>query len=190
MNKNLFRAVIILFILFFIGLIFFGNYKKSENKINSSCFIIKTYKIQGNSLFPLLNNSEKVLLLEGYYNCNPLQRGDIIAEVDYFPLIIMTSNGEREFPPAFLRRCIHLTMQPRREFIELENIISNHIVLDEEKRAKLKEIIEEFIHKDIESEYLSIDQLLNAVFLKLEGVEILDKDNEPLLKSIWKSLSV
>ena len=23
-----------------------------------------------------------------------------------FPVVVMTSNGEREFPPAFLRRCI------------------------------------------------------------------------------------
>jgi len=114
--------------------------------------------------------------------------GDIEADIDYFPLIIMTSNDEREFPPAFLRRCIHLTMQPRREFDELENIISKHIQLDDEKRAKLKNIIDEFIERDIEKEYLAIDQLLNRVFLELEGVDI--ENNEPLLKSIWKSLLV
>jgi len=115
-------------------------------------------------------------------------RGNIEANIDKFPLIVMTSNGEREFPPAFLRRCIHLTMQPRREFSQLENIISNHIELDDEKKAKLKNIIEEFIAKDTEKEYLAIDQLLNRVFLELEGINI--ENNEPLLKSIWKSLSV
>ena len=114
--------------------------------------------------------------------------GNIEADIDYFPLIVMTSNGEREFPPAFLRRCIHLTMQPRREFSQLENIISNHIELDDTKRAKLERIIHEFIAKDTNREYLAIDQLLNRVFLELEGVNI--QDNEPLLKSIWKSLSV
>jgi len=114
--------------------------------------------------------------------------GNIEANIDKFPLIVMTSNGEREFPPAFLRRCIHLTMQPRREFTELENIISSHIELDDEKKAKLKNIIEEFIAKDAEKEYLAIDQLLNRVFLELEGIDI--DNNEPLLKSIWKSLSV
>ena len=114
--------------------------------------------------------------------------GDIEATINSFPLIIMTSNGEREFPPAFLRRCIHLTMHPRREFDELEKIIEGHIELDEDKRAKLKSIIEEFSKKDIDTEYLAIDQLLNRVFLELEGVDI--ENNEPLLKSIWKSLSV
>ena len=115
-------------------------------------------------------------------------RGNIEANIDKFPLIVMTSNGEREFPSAFLRRCIHLTMQPRREFTQLENIISSHIELDDEKRAKLKNIIEEFIAKDTNKEYLAIDQLLNRVFLELEGIDI--DNNEPLLKSIWKSLSV
>jgi MoxR-like ATPase len=115
-------------------------------------------------------------------------KGNIEANIDNFPLIVMTSNGEREFPPAFLRRCIHLTMKPRREFSQLENIISNHIELDDDKRAKLKNIIEEFIAKDTEKEYLAIDQLLNRVFLELEGINI--ENNEPLLKSIWKSLSV
>lgn len=115
--------------------------------------------------------------------------GDIEADIDYFPLIIMTSNDEREFPPAFLRRCIHLTMKPRREFKELEDIITNHdIELNDATRAKLNNIIEEFIEKDTDKEYLAIDQLLNRVFLELEGIDI--ENNEPLLKSIWKSLLV
>jgi MoxR-like ATPase len=29
---------------------------------------------------------------------------------DAFPLIVMTSNGERDFPPAFLRRCLRIEM--------------------------------------------------------------------------------
>ena len=32
-----------------------------------------------------------------------------------FPLVFMTSNGEKDFPPAFLRRCLRLEMAgPRR----------------------------------------------------------------------------
>ena len=119
-----------------------------------------------------------------------ITKGKIEAKINHFPLIIMTSNGEREFPPAFLRRCIHLTMQPRRKFDELENIINNHFhsSLNESEKEKITTIIEAFIEKDSEKEYCSIDQLLNAVFLELKGVEILEKDT--LLKSIWKSLSV
>jgi len=128
----------------------------------------------------------KVKTLDG--KSAKVTKGNIEADIDNFPLIIMTSNNEREFPPAFLRRCIHLDMKPRREFSQLENIISSHIELDDEKRAKLENIIKEFIAKDTEKEYLAIDQLLNRVFLELEGINI--ENNEPLLKSIWKSLSV
>ncbi len=133
-----------------------------------------------------VTNEHKVKTLDG--NSAKVTKGDIEADIDYFPLIVMTSNGEREFPPAFLRRCIHLTMQPRREFAELEDIISKHIELDDTKRVKLKTVITEFIAKDTDREYLAIDQLLNRVFLELEGIDI--ESNEPLLKSIWKSLSV
>jgi MoxR-like ATPase len=31
-----------------------------------------------------------------------------------FPLVILTSNGERDFPPAFLRRCLRLNMRDLR----------------------------------------------------------------------------
>ena len=132
------------------------------------------------------NSKHQVRTLDGKEST--IENGVVEAEIDYFPLIIMTSNGEREFPPAFLRRCIHLTMQPRREFLELERIILNHIELSDEEREDLREIIEAFSQKDVNSDYLAIDQLLNAVFLKLKGVNILDR--EQLLSSIWKSLSV
>ena len=29
-----------------------------------------------------------------------------------FPFVVLTSNGERDFPAAFLRRCIRLRMPP------------------------------------------------------------------------------
>ncbi len=118
----------------------------------------------------------------------PITEGKVIADIDHFPLIIMTSNGEREFPPAFLRRCIHLTMHRRREFEELEKIIEKHLKLSEQERKEIREIIEEFSQKDIDKEYLSTDQLLNAIFLKLKGIDVLS--DEKLLASIWKSLSV
>jgi len=132
-----------------------------------------------------INSQHKVKTLDG--DNITIKDGNIEAEINHFPLIIMTSNGEREFPPAFLRRCIHLTMQPRREFTQLEKIINNHMNLTDEEKAQLEEIIEEFLNKDIETEYLAIDQLLNAVFMKLKGVDVLNK--EELLNSIWKSLS-
>ncbi len=130
-------------------------------------------------------DEQKVSIVKGKIEVNP----------NNFPLIIMTSNGEREFPPAFMRRCLHMTMQPRRELDELKNIIRRHNVgLNEQEMALLNELLDEesnlvteFLEKD-KTQYNAIDQLLNSIFLKLKGVKL--EENEKLLNAIWKALAV
>ena len=114
--------------------------------------------------------------------------GKIEVDPDKFPLIIMTSNGEREFPPAFMRRCLHLTMRPRRGFKELKKIVKKHMILDPEKLEDLEKIIQDFDTKSTDENYIPVDKLLNALFLELEGVDI--QKNEKLLNAIWKALSI
>lgn len=81
-----------------------------------------------------------------------------------FPFVVMTSNGERNFPPAFLRRCIRLDMgKPNQQ--ELEAIVDMHLQdLGEEKRQQAYRVIEQFVQKR-EREQVATDQLLNAVYL-------------------------
>lgn len=118
-------------------------------------------------------------------------RGLVTCDIETFPLIIMTSNGERDFPPAFMRRCIHLKMElPNAK--DLANIVNRHFesigeVVDKEALSK---IIESFITlRDDESnkKYLSTDQLLNAVYLmnQKESVDINDVD---IQDGIWRNL--
>ena len=84
-----------------------------------------------------------------------------------FPLVILTSNGERDFPPPFLRRCVRLQMHPPDEE-RLRKIVEAH--LEEEVVARSSEaidaLIQEFVdrRKDIEKGDLATDQLLNAVY--------------------------
>ncbi|MCF2144896.1 MoxR family ATPase [Desmonostoc muscorum LEGE 12446] len=56
-----------------------------------------------------------------------------------FPLVILTSNGERDFPPPFLRRCLRLTMkEPDKE--HLVKIIAAHLgkeIADPDNSTKL-----------------------------------------------------
>ncbi|MGF0173151.1 AAA family ATPase [Streptomyces sp. Marseille-Q5077] len=90
------------------------------------------------------------------------------AEVTYgrvrataFPFTILTSNGEREFPPAFLRRCLRLDLpRPSRE--QLLRIVEAHLGPDAVREAIT--LIEEFVERQ-SREALSTDQLLNAVYL-------------------------
>ena len=106
-----------------------------------------------------------------------------------FPLIIMTSNGEREFPPAFLRRCIHLEMKlPDAD--KLKEIVESHLTLRDDETTIVNNIIDKFVQKR-DSQDLATDQLLNAIFLELEDkkIDILNDENKKMLESIWHSLS-
>ena len=45
-----------------------------------SCIVkVKFFQVRGNSLSPLINPGQTIKLLYGYYNCHPVERGDIIA---------------------------------------------------------------------------------------------------------------
>ncbi len=81
-----------------------------------------------------------------------------------FPFIIMTSNGERDFPPAFLRRCIRVQMpDPTEE--DLKEIVNAYLEKDGIAQ-KFEELIKEFIDKrDNEEGNLATDQLLNTIYL-------------------------
>lgn len=82
-----------------------------------------------------------------------------------FPVVVLTSNGEREFPPAFLRRCLRLDIQrPSRE--QLEAIVRARLHLDSQADPRAAELIQFFEDlRDKERQELATDQLLNAVHL-------------------------
>ncbi|MEU1404797.1 MoxR family ATPase [Streptomyces sp. NPDC005728] len=78
-----------------------------------------------------------------------------------FPFIVMTSNGERDFPPAFLRRCIRFKM-PKLTPEDLTAIVSAHLGQADDAAADL---IDEFDRRITQGEHLAVDQLLNAIAL-------------------------
>ncbi|MBO3459286.1 AAA family ATPase [Aetokthonos hydrillicola Thurmond2011] len=86
-----------------------------------------------------------------------------------FPLIIMTSNGERDFPPAFLRRCVQVQMpEPTQE--DLQEIVESHLGL--EAVEQFKAIIAEFADKnETEEGNLATDQLLNTIYLLTQSAD-------------------
>lgn len=107
-----------------------------------------------------------------------------------FPLIIMTSNGEREFPPAFRRRCIPLTIkQP--DATKLRDIIEQHLgirIEEDDVTSDAAKLIKEFLtERDERHRTLATDQLLNSLYLLNEGLPILERDD--LRKSLFAALS-
>ncbi|WP_155053654.1 AAA family ATPase [Streptomyces blattellae] len=79
-----------------------------------------------------------------------------------FPFIVLTSNGERDFAPAFLRRCIRYTM-PSLTADLLRDIVRAHF--DGLPDGGAQDLIREFAERVGRGEHLAVDQLLNAVAL-------------------------
>jgi len=116
----------------------------------------------------------------------PIENGRVVCRE--FPLVIMTSNGEREFPPAFLRRCLRLDMKlPEDEALRrqrLKEVVEAH--LKAAGVASAEPLIEQFLKREKKREELATDQLLNAVYLATRGV---DMSREQLLDSVLRSLN-
>jgi MoxR-like ATPase len=90
-----------------------------------------------------------------------------------FPIVIMTSNGEREFPPAFYRRCLRVDM-PHPTAASLEAVVMSHFNQTDPNQANqtvwskvdadLTALIEQFVEKGKKADRAT-DQLLNAIYL-------------------------
>jgi MoxR-like ATPase len=90
-----------------------------------------------------------------------------------FPFVVLTSNGEREFPPAFLRRCVRLELHQPRD-AHLESIVRAHLG---EPDAYARELITRFLSRGTGGE-LATDQLLNAIYLTgTAGIDATSRDD-------------
>lgn len=105
-----------------------------------------------------------------------------------FPLVILTSNGERDFPPPFLRRCLRLNMRdPDRS--ELERIVKAHLADCDFSDQQIDDLIKQFLHRrDKGKEQLSTDQLLNALFMIIRQRAWVGDEKEILLQHLLAPL--
>jgi MoxR-like ATPase len=78
-----------------------------------------------------------------------------------FPFVVLTSNGERDFPAALLRRCIHLELEPP-DKDRLAAMVRAH--LGDEAARYGEDLIELFLSRS-SRELVAADQLLNAIYL-------------------------
>jgi len=104
-----------------------------------------------------------------------------------FPVVVITSNGERDFPPAFLRRCVRLDLpEPVEE--RLRAFVRAHLGdsggSDGDGIEGLDELVRAFLSRRASGE-LATDQLLNAVFLRRGGVGL---DADGLLDAVLHRL--
>lgn len=78
-----------------------------------------------------------------------------------FPIVIITSNAEREFSDAFLRRCIQVTIQPPAH-AKLVDIVTAQ--LGSQLSDEVSDLLATFVQRR-ERDDLATDQLLNAIYL-------------------------
>lgn len=100
-----------------------------------------------------------------------------------FPIVILTSNQERTFPPAFLRRCLplHLGM-PTRDTVQ--QIIKKKIGPDDPESENISMLVDRYENND----HNAIDQLLNAIFL-VNGRTVPDEVLQSVLADLGQELS-
>lgn len=114
---------------------------------------------------------------------------DGIVHCHAFPIVVITSNGERDFPAPFLRRCLTLTM-PDPSLDRLTEMVAAHF--PDRTNGVVAELVGLFDERREQKGGLAADQLLNAVHLATSGVfSTTDRAGwEELLDAIWHRLSV
>ena len=102
-----------------------------------------------------------------------------------FPIVVMTSNGERDFPPAFKRRCIRINM-PNPSENNLISIVKAHMGerYFHDSKTRINELIGNFLKKND----VATDQLLNTIYMSTGGAAS-NLDSKDLEELLFKSLS-
>jgi MoxR-like ATPase len=115
-----------------------------------------------------------------------IERGRVLCKG--FPIVILTNNGERDFSPAFLRRCIRLDVKAPTP-AELAVIVRQRLQLsDGELSPDVKKLIALFVaDREDPARQLATDQLLNAVYLVSKGAGTVDL--ERLRETVFRPLT-
>jgi MoxR-like ATPase len=113
----------------------------------------------------------------------PVWRGRVRCRA--FPIVVITSNGEREFPPAFLRRCVRLDLRPP-DAERLAKIVD--ALLGEDGIPDRARLITDFIDRRERGD-LATDQLLNALYLVTTGVRPPQATRDRLVDALLRPLT-
>jgi MoxR-like ATPase len=92
-----------------------------------------------------------------------------------FPLVVMSSNGERDFPPAFNRRCLRVSMPDFSDDRDtLRAIVASHLGRDGRLQESVEEALTTFAEavgrERLSDDVLATDQLLNLAYLMDGGL--------------------
>ncbi|WP_037623876.1 AAA family ATPase [Streptomyces aureus] len=103
-----------------------------------------------------------------------------------FPVVILTSNGDREFSPAFRRRCLFLVLK-RPEGDRLHEILRAHVPQMRDL-SQVEDVLKCYDRLTTDGRQLSPDQLINAVRLRLTA-RLGPDDLETIANAVFHPLS-
>lgn len=104
-----------------------------------------------------------------------------------FPIIVITSNGERDFPPAFLRRCLKFEIQPPDAEKLAEMVVAHFGEVREDRRL---ELVRDFVEMSSQAGGLPADRLLDAMYLATSGAHEQNAQSwRRLLDALWRQLT-
>lgn len=105
-----------------------------------------------------------------------------------FPIIVITSNGERDFPPAFLRRCLRLETRPP-DAEKLAKMVAAHLGSGQDDQRL--ELVREFVRRSEHADGLPADRLLEAIYLATSGAYDQNAASSwsRLLDALWRQLT-
>ncbi|WP_436985939.1 AAA family ATPase [Streptomyces sp. enrichment culture] len=102
-----------------------------------------------------------------------------------FPVVVITSNGERTLPPAFLRRCLYLDL-PAPDAGQLAAMLAAQLSHgDDEGRTTM---IRDFLARSQAGGTLAADQLLNSEYLRTAPAGPGRQSWNELLHALWRRL--
>jgi MoxR-like ATPase len=150
-----------------------------------NCFEEGEYIITELARAPEAAQDTLVMPFDGRSDRDRVHIRDGCVRYHAFPIVIITSNGEREFPPAFLRRCLRLDMPPPNKE-KLERVVQAHLGSDALLRAE--GLITDFLERQARGDLVATDQLLNAIYLTTQtGTE--SQNREHVIDAVLRSLS-
>lgn len=110
---------------------------------------------------------------------------DGLVRCAQFPFVVLTSNGERDFPAAFLRRCIRLRMPaPSKDL--LTEIVTAH--LGAAAAAECDDMIRKFAAEAESTRTLATDQLMNAIYMVTSTLQPDSEERDRVVKLLQKRL--
>jgi MoxR-like ATPase len=125
----------------------------------------------------LTDDGDRALVKEGRVRCRA------------FPVVVMTSNGERDFPAPLLRRCLHLDLPAPRDdewgAARLEAMVRAHF--GDAPTSGHDALIRDFLRSS-PGALRAADQLLNAIYLTQEAARDSAPDRQRLAELLMRPL--